>query len=77
MASFSHLVRFESEEDGRSYFADLGVDADGPPAPGTGLGAYTSIDDLRNKASVRNVTVRRVSSLTFSFLVQILEAPTI
>ncbi|KAH8899819.1 hypothetical protein GQ53DRAFT_776636 [Thozetella sp. PMI_491] len=61
MAPFSHLVRFESEESGSSYFADLGPDASGPPALGTKLGAYKSFDDLASKAGQEIVTVKKLS----------------
>jgi hypothetical protein len=61
MSPFSHIVRFEGELSGQSYFADLGVDAEGPPAPGTQLDAFRSIDDLFSKTGKESVTVRRVS----------------
>lgn len=59
MPFFSHLVRFECEEDG----ADLGPHADGPPSPGTKLDAVESLDELANKEGKRAVTVSRVSDI--------------
>lgn len=61
MSSFSHLVRFESEEDGAVYFADLGPDADGPPSPGAKLSGAKTIEALAQKSEEDIVTVRRVS----------------
>lgn len=59
--SFNRLVRFESDEEGSpSYFADIGLKGDGPPTPGTTLGAFPSFDDLINKTGEKVVTVRRV-----------------
>ncbi|KAJ3466678.1 hypothetical protein MRS44_004242 [Fusarium solani] len=60
MSSFTRLVRFECEEDGRPCFADLGPDTDGLPLPGTKLGAFGSIDDLTRKSEEKTVTVRRL-----------------
>ena len=60
MAVFSHLVRFESEEDGSSYFADLGPNTDGPPAPGTKLEAFSSLENLGSRTDQKTVTLRRV-----------------
>ncbi|KAJ0283570.1 hypothetical protein COL940_004551 [Colletotrichum noveboracense] len=59
MSSFSHLVRFESEEDGAVYFADLGPDADGPPSPGAKLSGAKTIEALAQKSEEDIVTVRR------------------
>ncbi len=59
--SFTRLVRFESDEEGSpSYFADIALDGDGPPPPGTKLGAFRSVDDLINKIGEKVVTVKRV-----------------
>ncbi|KAI8240835.1 hypothetical protein K4K57_007743 [Colletotrichum sp. SAR 10_99] len=60
MSSFSHLVRFESEEDGAVYFADLGPDADGPPSPGAKLSGAKTIEALALKSEEDIVTVRRL-----------------
>uniref|UniRef100_L2FUG6 Fumarylacetoacetate hydrolase family protein n=1 Tax=Colletotrichum fructicola (strain Nara gc5) TaxID=1213859 RepID=L2FUG6_COLFN len=60
MSSFSHLVRFESEEDGAVYFADLGPDADGPPSPGAKLSGAKTIEALAQKSEEDIVTVRRL-----------------
>ncbi|KAB5511434.1 hypothetical protein GE09DRAFT_982072 [Coniochaeta sp. 2T2.1] len=60
MSSFTHLVRFESEEDGRRYYADLGSDADGPPAPGTKVAAATTVEGLVQTSEHRRVTIRRL-----------------
>ena len=60
MSPFSHLIRFECAEDGSSFFADLGGQADGPPSPGTKMNAFASMDDLANKNGAKNVTIRRV-----------------
>ena len=61
MVHFSHLVRFEAEEDGEVYYSDLGRDADGPPALGTKLNAFRSFEDLENDKEGRMVTVGQVS----------------
>ncbi len=60
MSPFSHLIRFECDEDGSSLFADLGGQADGPPSPGTKIDAFASIEDLTNKVGGKYVTIRRV-----------------
>ncbi|KAJ3454105.1 hypothetical protein MRS44_017999 [Fusarium solani] len=60
MSSFSRLIRFECEEDDKPYFADLGLDSDGLPSPGTKLGAFKSFDDLTNKGEEKTVTLRRL-----------------
>jgi hypothetical protein len=60
MSFFSHLIRFECEEDGKAYFADLGSDADGPPSPGTTLKASTSVPGLASASELKTVTMRRV-----------------
>ncbi|KAJ9148536.1 Fumarylacetoacetase, protein [Pleurostoma richardsiae] len=60
MPSFSHLVRFESE-DGKPYYADLGPQADGPPSPGAQLDAFASLDDIASKTGKRTLTVCRLS----------------
>ncbi|KAJ5643327.1 uncharacterized protein N7484_005834 [Penicillium longicatenatum] len=62
MASFSHLVRFECAEHGTAYYADLGPDADGPPVPGTRLGAFKTFQDLASNNYKENVTVSRPCS---------------
>ncbi|KAH7126061.1 hypothetical protein EDB81DRAFT_810367 [Dactylonectria macrodidyma] len=59
-STFSHLVRFECEEDGTAYFADLGPDANGPPSPGTKLSASRSLEDLAIESEQKMVTVRRL-----------------
>jgi 2-keto-4-pentenoate hydratase/2-oxohepta-3-ene-1,7-dioic acid hydratase in catechol pathway len=60
MTGFSHLVRFQCEEDKSSCFADLGTDANGPPSRGTLLEAYKSVQDLVHKKDPKNVTVSEV-----------------
>ncbi|KAJ6096513.1 hypothetical protein N7486_007259 [Penicillium sp. IBT 16267x] len=60
MVPFSHLVRFECAEDGTAYYADLGLDADGPPVPGTKLGAFKTFQDLTGNNGKENVTVSRL-----------------
>ncbi|KAJ5645282.1 hypothetical protein N7507_011293 [Penicillium longicatenatum] len=61
MASFPHLVRFECVEHGTAYYADLGPDADGPPVPGTRLGAFKPFQDLASNNYKENVTVSRLT----------------
>lgn len=61
MSFFSQLIRFECAQDGKTYFADLGPDADGPPPLGTQLSAFRSLDDLASKNENVAVTVDRVS----------------
>src|SRR5687768_11137874 len=51
MPSFSHLIRFEAEENHAVYFADLGPDANGPPTTGIQLPASKTIDGLAQKES--------------------------
>lgn len=63
MASFSRLVRFESEQGGGPYFADLGPGNETPPPPGAKLEAFTSYEALVQQSGKRTVTVRRVSYL--------------
>jgi hypothetical protein len=46
MPSFSRLIRFESLDDGQTYFADLGADTVELPATGSHVTAYASIDRL-------------------------------
>ncbi|OJJ36345.1 hypothetical protein ASPWEDRAFT_37912 [Aspergillus wentii DTO 134E9] len=60
MPSFSHLVRFECEEDGKPYYADLGPDADGPPSPGTKVDAFESLEELSKEDGKGCLTVRRL-----------------
>lgn len=64
MSSFSQLVRFECDEDGGEYFADLGPDANGPPSPGTKLAAFATVDELlqQQKQKQKYLTVRQVGS---------------
>ncbi|KAH6953762.1 hypothetical protein BKA56DRAFT_638254 [Ilyonectria sp. MPI-CAGE-AT-0026] len=62
MASFSHLIRFECEEDSNTYFADLGSDANGPPSPGTKLRAFGSYEALAEKSGHKTVTLRRLTA---------------
>lgn len=62
MPSFKRLIRFECEEDGEAYFSDIGLDFSGIPPPGTKLGAFSSINELTDKAQEKTVTVRRVWS---------------
>lgn len=61
MSPFCHLVRFESEEDGSSYFADLGPDADGPPLPGTKLTCVRTIEGLAQQSGQVTRTLHHVS----------------
>lgn len=61
MANFSVLIKFESEEDRETYFADLGPDAQGPPTVGTKVSAVKSLHDLTDNHETRTVTIRRVS----------------
>lgn len=59
--SFERLIRFESEEDGNTpSFADIGLDGDGLPPPGTKLDAFKSVSDLINKTGGKTVALRRV-----------------
>jgi hypothetical protein len=66
MTSFSVLVKFESEEDGEVYFADLGRDAEGPPLLGTKVSASKSLQGLVAGLEHKIVTVHRVSSNSLS-----------
>lgn len=61
MANFSVLIKFESEEDRETYFANLGPDAQGPPTVGTKVSAVKSLHDLTDNHETRTVTIRRVS----------------
>jgi hypothetical protein len=61
MSTFCHLVRFESEEDGSSYFADLGPDTDGPPLPGTKLTCASTIEGLAQQSDQVTRTLHQVS----------------
>ncbi|EWY79782.1 hypothetical protein FOYG_17072 [Fusarium oxysporum NRRL 32931] len=60
MSSFTRLIRFEGEEDGQPYFADLGSDFDRLPVPGAKLGPFRSIDGLADKTKAKTVTMRRL-----------------
>ncbi|KAG5749009.1 hypothetical protein H9Q72_011008 [Fusarium xylarioides] len=60
MATFSVLIKFESEEDREIYFADLGPDAQGPPALGTKVSAVKSLEGLADKDEPKTVTIRRL-----------------
>ncbi|KAG7425469.1 Fumarylacetoacetate hydrolase domain-containing protein 2 [Fusarium oxysporum f. sp. raphani] len=62
MANFSVLIKFESEEDRETYFADLGPDAQGPPTVGTKVSAVKSLHDLTDNHETRTVTIRRLTS---------------
>ena len=59
--SFSRFMRFECEEDGIHYFADLGPGTEAPPSPGTQIQAFTSYNDFESRSSTKTVTFRRVS----------------
>ncbi|KAF9776021.1 hypothetical protein IL306_005831 [Fusarium sp. DS 682] len=61
MTAFSILIKFESEEDGEIYFADLGPDAEGPPPTGTEVSAAKSLQDLNNNHGLKAVTIRRLT----------------
>ncbi|KLP13329.1 bifunctional 4-hydroxyphenylacetate degradation enzyme [Fusarium fujikuroi] len=61
MANFSVLIKFESEEDGETYFADLGSGAQGPPALGTKVAAVKSLQGLADKHKPKTVTIRRLT----------------
>ncbi|OPB44730.1 hypothetical protein A0O28_0088680 [Trichoderma guizhouense] len=60
MLPFSHLIHFECDEDGQCFFADLGDNANGPPSPGTTLGAYPSMNQLISNTGKKTVTIRRL-----------------
>ncbi|KAL6886769.1 hypothetical protein GGI43DRAFT_431806 [Trichoderma evansii] len=60
MVGFSRLVRFVCEEDNSSYFADIGPNADGPPAQGTKLEGYRTAADLIEAKSATVVTVLKL-----------------
>jgi hypothetical protein len=60
MASFSRLIRFES--DAKIFFSDLGADTLEPPFKGSQIKAYTSIDDLAAGRNEATVTLDRVLS---------------
>jgi hypothetical protein len=64
MSPFHHLVRFESEEDGNPYFADLGPEADGPPLPGARLSGTKTIEGLAHQSDLLPLTLRHVSLQT-------------
>ncbi|KAH7494063.1 hypothetical protein FOMA001_g2173 [Fusarium oxysporum f. sp. matthiolae] len=57
MSSFTRRIRFEGEEDGQPYFADLGSDFDRLPVPGAKLGAFRSIDGLANKTKAKTLSI--------------------
>ncbi|KAK5988571.1 Fumarylacetoacetate hydrolase domain-containing-like protein [Cladobotryum mycophilum] len=59
MSSFSHLIRFESE-DGNSYFADLGPDAKELPSSGAKIDAFTTLDALTTKSESERTIIRRL-----------------
>ncbi|KAJ4050754.1 hypothetical protein NW761_005551 [Fusarium oxysporum] len=61
MANFSVLIKFESEEDRETYFADLGPDAQGPPTVGIKVSAVKSLHDLTDNHETRTVTIRRLT----------------
>ena len=60
MSFFSSIIRFESEEDGTSYFADLGTDFNGVPTPGISLTAFASYEGIEKGIGGKVVTVGRV-----------------
>jgi len=61
MSPFSHLIRFESADDGSILFADLGRDVDGPPPLGSQLDAFPFIDDMASGTGKRKAIIGRVS----------------
>ena len=60
MASFSRLIRFDSG--GKIYFSDLGAKRIEPPAPGSRVTAYLSLDDLVTGKNSVEVTLDKAST---------------
>lgn len=60
MSTFSRLVHFETADDKRSYFADLGADTLDIPAEGSQIKAYSSFDDLGADKNAAVVTIGKV-----------------
>jgi hypothetical protein len=59
MSSFDQLVRFVAE-DGNTYYADLGPNANGPPSAGVQLQGFGTLEALSTKTGNRKATVARV-----------------
>lgn len=64
MVAFSHLIRFHCADD-VVHFADLGPDADGPPALGTHLDAWETLKEVGVSAGKKRVTIKKVHSWCF------------
>ena len=61
MAAFHALIRFESTDDNKVYFADLGTTSKDLPGTGSQIDGYESVDDLLVSKGGKPVTVGKVA----------------
>lgn len=57
---FARLVRFESLDDGKIYYADLGGNSTTLPSEGSQVSAYSSFNDLIAERGVTSVSFGKV-----------------
>lgn len=60
MAKFSRLIKFESTEDGKDYFADLGTQVEDVPALGASIVGFSSFEQIGIKEHGREVKIGKV-----------------
>ena len=61
MAAFHALIRFESPDDNKVYFADLGPASLNIPNQGTKVTGYETVEDLQGSKGGKPVSVGKVA----------------
>jgi hypothetical protein len=60
MPKFSRLIKFESAQDGQSYFADLGARTSEVPASGTSITGFRTLDEIEIEKNGKEVIIGKV-----------------